>query len=42
MAKEHDDQNLPVAFLSHMFWHIQCKWSTPEQDIYGVYHAVMK
>ena len=31
-----------IAFLSHTFTETQCKWSTTEQEAYGVYYAVTK
>ena len=34
--------NLPIAFLSHTFTETQRKWSTPEQEAYGVYYAITK
>ena len=33
---------IPIAFLSHTFTETQCKWSTTEQEAYGVYYAVTK
>ena len=33
---------IPIAFLSHTFLEIQRKWSTTEQEAYGVYYAVTK
>ena len=32
----------PIAFLSHTFSETQRKWSTIEQEDYGVYYAVTK
>ena len=32
----------PIAFLSHTFTETQRKWSTTEQEVYGVYYAVTK
>ena len=32
----------PMAFLSHTFTETQRKWSTTEQEAYGVYYAVTK
>ena len=32
----------PIAFLSHTFTETQRKWSTTEQEAYGVYYAVTK
>ena len=32
----------PIAFLSHTFIETQWKWSTTEQEAYGVYYAITK
>ena len=32
----------PVAFLSHTFTETQWKWSTTEQEAYGIYYAITK
>ena len=32
----------PVAFLSHTFSETQCKWSTTEQEAFGVYYMITK
>ena len=32
----------PVVFLSHTFTETQRKWSTTEQEAYGVYYAITK
>ena len=32
----------PVAFLSHTFTDTQRRWSTPEQEAYGIYFAIKK
>ena len=42
LSQEHDGQELPVAFLSHTFTYTQQKWSTTEQEAYGIYYAVTK
>ena len=42
MSQEHDGQELPVAFLLHTFTDTQWKWSTMEQEAYGIYYAVTK
>ena len=39
---EHDGTEFPIAFLSHTFSETQRKWSTTEQEAYGVYYAVTK
>ena len=42
LSQEHNDPELPVAFLSHMFTDTQWKWSTSKQEVFGVYYAVTK
>ena len=42
LSQEHDGTEFPIAFLSHTFTGTQWKWSTTEQEAYGVYYAVMK
>ena len=42
LSQEHDGKELPVAFLSHTFTDTQLKWSTTEQENYGIYYAVTK
>ena len=42
LSQEHDGTEFPVAFLSHTFSKIQCKWSTTEQEAFGVYYAITK
>ena len=37
-----DDEELPVAFLSHTFTDTQWKWSIMEQEACGIYYAVTK
>ena len=32
----------PITFLSHTFSETQRKWSTTEQEAYGVYYAITK
>ena len=32
----------PVAFLSHTFTDTQRRWSTPEQEAYGIYLTIKK
>ena len=39
LLQEHNGQKLPVTFISHIFTD---KWSTPEQEVYGVYYAATK
>ena len=40
LSQEHDHMEFSIAFLSHTFMETQCKWSTSEQEAYGVYYAV--
>ena len=40
--QKHDGMEFPIAFLSHTFTETQRKWSTTEQEAYGVYYAVTK
>ena len=42
LSKEHNGQELPVAFLLHTFTDTQYKWNIPEQEAYGVYFATTK
>ena len=42
LSQEHDDQELPVAFLSNTFIDTQQKWSTTEQEAYGIHYAITK
>ena len=42
LTQEHDGTEFPIAFLSHTFLETQRKWSTTEQEAYGVYYAVTK
>ena len=42
LSQEYDGQENPVAFLSHTFTDTQWKWSTTEQEAYGIYYAVTK
>ena len=42
LSHEQDGMEFPIAFLSHTFTETQWKWSTTEQEAYGVYYAVMK
>ena len=41
-SQEHSGTKFPVAFLSHTFMETQCKWSTTEQEAFGVYYAITK
>ena len=40
LSQEHDGIEFPIAFLSHTFTETKGKWSTPEQEAYGVYYAL--
>ena len=42
LSQEHDGTEFPVAFLSHTLTETQCKWSTTEQEAFGVYYAISK
>ena len=42
LSQEHDGMEFPIAFLSHTFTETQRKWSTTEQEAYGVYYAITK
>ena len=42
LSQEHDGTEFPIAFLSHTILETQRKWSTAEQEVYGVYYAITK
>ena len=42
LTQEHDGTEFPIAFLSHTFSETKRKWSTTEQEAYGVYYTVTK
>ena len=42
LSQEHNGTKFPVAFLSHTFTETQCKWSTTEQEAFGVYYTITK
>ena len=42
LSQEHDGTKFPVAFLSHTFTETQHKWSTTEQEAFGVYYTITK
>ena len=42
LSQEHNGTKFPVAFLSHTFMETQHKWSTTEQEAFGVYYAITK
>ena len=40
LSQEHDGTEFPIAFLSHTFTETQRKWSTNEQEGYGVHYTI--
>ena len=42
LSQEYDGTQFPTAFLLHTFLETQRKWSTMEQEAYGVYYAITK
>ena len=42
LSQIHNGTEFPVAFLSHTFTDTQRRWSTLEQEAYGIYFAVNK
>ena len=42
MTQEHDGLEFPITFLSHTFLGTQRKWSTTEQEAYGLYYTITK
>ena len=42
LSQTHNGTEFPIAFLSHTFTDTQRRWSTPEQEAYGIYFAVKK
>ena len=42
LTQKHDGTEFPIAFLPHTFLETQRKWSTTEQEAYGVYYAITK
>ena len=42
LSQEHDRTEFPIASLSHTFLETQCKWSTTQQEAFGVYYAMTK
>ena len=42
LSQEHNGTDFPVAFLSHTFTETQHKWSTTEQEAFGVYYTIIK
>ena len=42
LSQMHNEAEFLVAFLSHMITDTQWRWSTPEQEAYGIYFAINK
>ena len=42
LLQEDNGTEFPVAFLSHTFIETQWKWSTTEQEAYGIYYTITK
>ena len=42
LSQMHEEAEFPVAFLSQMFTDTQQRWSTPEQEAYGIYFTIKK
>ena len=42
LLQMHEEAEFPVALLSHTFTDTQRRWSTPEQEAYGIYFAIKK
>ena len=42
LSQEHDGMEFPITFLLHIFTETQRRWSTTEQEAYGVYYAITK
>ena len=42
LSQMHNKAEFPVAFLSHTFTDTQQRWSTPEQEAYGIYFTIKK
>ena len=40
LSQKYDGTKFLIAFLSHTFTDTQQKWSTTEQEAYGVYYPV--
>ena len=40
LSQEHDGTEFPVALLWHTFTETQHKWSTTEQEAFGVYYTI--
>ena len=42
LSQEYDGTEFPIALLLHTFLETQRKWSTMEQEAYGIYYAITK
>ena len=42
LSQEHNGKEFPIAFLSHTFIETQQKWSTTDQEAYGMYYTITK
>ena len=42
LSQLHDKTKFPIVFLSHTFTDTQRRWSTPEQEAYGIYFTIKK
>ena len=42
LSQEHNGTEFPMAFLSHTFSETQHKWSTTEEEAFGVYYTITK
>ena len=42
LSQIHNETEFLVAFLSHTFTDTQWRWSTPEQEAYGIYFTIKK
>ena len=42
LSQEHQGTEFSITFLSHTFTKTQRKWSTTEQEAYGVYYTITK
>ena len=42
LSQENDETEFPIVFLLHTFIDTQRRWSTTEQEAYGVYYIVTK
>ena len=42
LSQDHDGTEFQIAFLSHTLTETQWKWSTTEQEAYGIYYIITK